>query len=199
MASLSIRTQRSVAALTGAMLIALTMLIVLRFRRRAGTENDDQARGEAQAAPRTEDVAAGEANVAREAAGEQRLDDALVAREAAAAAAAAASIGGTVRHDVEDPAMAPVYEAGGGEQDGFEAAESELIENATHGDGSGDPLRDAITPEVESDASQAVYGEADRIPSTEVVEDPGTGEDDPGRGPGLAAERGPGLQPPHEL
>jgi hypothetical protein len=71
-----------------------------------------------------------------------------------------------------------------------------LIENATHGDGGGDPLRDAITPEVESDASAAVYGEADRIPSTEVVEDPGASEDDSGRGPGLAAERGPGLQPP---
>jgi hypothetical protein len=121
-------------------------------------------------------------------------DEALVAQEASAAAAEAAMIGGIAPPRVDDPAMAPVYEAGGGEQDGWEAAETALIENATHGDGGGDPLRDAFTPEVESDASGAVYGEADRLPSTEVVEDPGTGPGDPGEGPGLAAERGPGPQ-----
>lgn len=101
--------------------------------------------------------------------------DALVAREEAAAAAEAARIGGSVAPEVEDPAMKPVYQAGGGEQDGWEAAEAELIENASHGDGRGDPGRDAFTAELESDRSGAVYGEADETPSTEVVEDQAAG------------------------
>jgi hypothetical protein len=91
--------------------------------------------------------------------------------------------------------MDPVYQAGGGDQEGWEAAESELVENATHGEGHGDPVRDALAPEVEADRSTAEYGETDRLPSTEVVEDPSTGSDDPGEGPGLGAERGPGPPP----
>lgn len=121
--------------------------------------------------------------------------DALVAQEEAAAAAEAAAIGGRVSPDAEDPAMDPVYQAGGGEQDGWEEAEAALIENATHGDGRGNPERDAFPAELESDRSTALYGETDRIPSTEVVEDPSEGPDDPGAGPGLAADRGPSEQP----
>jgi hypothetical protein len=92
--------------------------------------------------------------------GEIPDDDVLVAREASVAAAEAGRIGGPAPSD-EDPALEPVYEAGGGEQDGWEAAEEDLIENATHGDGRGNPLRDALTPELESDRSSASYGEAD--------------------------------------
>jgi hypothetical protein len=121
--------------------------------------------------------------------------DDLVAQQESAAAAEAAAIGGVIASETGDPALDPVYQAGGGEQDGWEAAEQDLIENATHDDGHGDPLRDAIAPELEADQSTAVYGEANRELSTEVVEDPGTGPDDPGDGPGLGAERGPGLQP----
>jgi hypothetical protein len=87
--------------------------------------------------------------------------DALVAQEANAAAAEAARIGGVTPPDSDDPAMDPVYQAGGGEQEGWEQAEQELSENATHGDGHGDPERDAISPELESDRSTAVYGEGD--------------------------------------
>src|SRR5215212_4594769 len=76
-------------------------------------------------------------------------DDALVAEEEAAAAAEAGGIGGPHLHDAEDPAFEAAYEAGGGEAEGFEAAEEQLEENATHGDGRGDPIRDAMTPEVE--------------------------------------------------
>ncbi len=36
--------------------------------------------------------------------------------------------------DPNDPAMAPVYEGGGGESEGFEMAEDQLIEHASHGD-----------------------------------------------------------------
>lgn len=124
--------------------------------------------------------------------------DALVAQEASAAAAEAARIGGAVPPDADDPAMDPVYQAGGGEQEGWEEAETELIENATHGEGGGQPERDAFAPELESDRSGAVYGEADHVPSTEVVDDPGTGPDDPGDGPGLGAERGSGVKPRQE-
>lgn len=106
-------------------------------------------------------------------------DEVFVAQQEAAAAAEAAGIGGRVAPDAGDPALDPVYEAGGGEQDGFEQAEAELIENATHGDGRGDPERDAFSAELEADRSTAVYGEADRIVPSEV-EDPEAGANGPG-------------------
>jgi hypothetical protein len=87
--------------------------------------------------------------------------DDLVAEEESAAIAEARLIGGPQHHDGPNAALDPVYEAGGGEQDGFELAEADLIENATHGDGYGDPLRDMLSPELESDRSPAEYGEAD--------------------------------------
>jgi hypothetical protein len=91
-------------------------------------------------------------------------DAQLVAEEESAAAAEAAAIGGYAPHDSDDPALDPVYQAGGGEQDGWEAAERDLIENASHGDGGGDPVRDQLTPEVEADRSTAEYGESDGEP-----------------------------------
>ncbi|CAN5154571.1 hypothetical protein BH20ACT16_BH20ACT16_03300 [soil metagenome] len=60
-----------------------------------------------------------------------------------------------------DEAMRPVYEAGGGEAEGFELAERDLVRNASHDDGQAVPGRDAFTPEAESDLSPAEYGEAD--------------------------------------
>jgi hypothetical protein len=130
--------------------------------------------------------------------GEADSADALVAQEESAAAAEAARIGGIAPRGAGDPAMDPVYEAGGGEQEGWEQAEAELIENASHGDGGGQPERDAFAPELESDRSGAVYGEADRLSSTEVVEEPGAGPDDPGAGPGLSADRGEEVPPREE-
>jgi hypothetical protein len=90
-------------------------------------------------------------------------DDPLVAEEEAAAAAEAAAIGGPRLHDADDPAFEAAYEAGEGEAEGFEIAERELEENATHGEGRGEPLRDAFTPEVEADEATALDAEADRI------------------------------------
>ncbi|MDQ6745548.1 MAG: hypothetical protein M3Z27_06000 [Actinomycetota bacterium] len=115
-------------------------------------------------------------------AGAPQTGETLVAQQEAAAAAEAAAIGGVVPGETDDPAMDPVFQAGGGEQDGWEAAEADLIENATHGDGHGQPERDAFSPEVESDRSTAVYGEGDRIPSTETLEDPATRPEDPSTG-----------------
>jgi hypothetical protein len=70
-----------------------------------------------------------------------------------------------------DEAMRPVYEAGGGEAEGFEIAEDQLIENASHGEGRAEPLSDAFTPEVESDEATAVDGEADHERVSEADED----------------------------
>jgi hypothetical protein len=90
-------------------------------------------------------------------------------REEWLAAAEAAAIGGGPQPEEGgvdpsehiDPALLPVYEAGGGEQDGFELAERDLIRNASHDDGIAFPERDAFTPEVESDAASVEYAEAD--------------------------------------
>jgi hypothetical protein len=58
-----------------------------------------------------------------------------------AAADEAAAIGGRVSDEPppeedagEDPAQRPLVEAGQGESEGFEQAEQELVEHATHGD-----------------------------------------------------------------
>jgi hypothetical protein len=94
-------------------------------------------------------------------AGKLRGTDERVAEEESAAMAEARLIGGPVRHDGPRPELDPVYEAGGGEQDGWEQSEADLVENATHGDGYGNPLRDMLSPELESDRSGAEYGEPD--------------------------------------
>jgi hypothetical protein len=54
--------------------------------------------------------------------------------ETDAAAAEAAGIGGVTGEEDLDPAQLPVTEAGGGVSEGFEEAERELIEHASHGD-----------------------------------------------------------------
>jgi hypothetical protein len=100
----------------------------------------------------------------------------LATREEWAAAAEAAAIGGPVPGlgggvlDDEglDEAMRPVYEAGGGEQEGFELAEHDLVRNATHDDGTGYPERDGFTAERESDLTGAEYGEADEAEPPDV-------------------------------
>jgi hypothetical protein len=117
--------------------------------------------------------------------------DELVAEEESAAAAEARGIGGPAPSSrVHDPAMRPLYEAGEGEQEGWEQAEDDLIENASHGDGHANPLRDAISPELESDRSTAEYGGEDDLPSTAVTRDPDEGPDDPGAGPARGADLG---------
>jgi hypothetical protein len=64
--------------------------------------------------------------------------------------------------DPVDPAVAPLIEAGEGEQEGFDVAESDLIAHAEHGDMHGtDPiLFDAIDEGPDPDDDDR-YGEAD--------------------------------------
>jgi hypothetical protein len=99
-------------------------------------------------------------------------DDDFVAAEEAAAAAEARNIGGPRLDDAHgDEAFEAVAEAGGGESEGFELAEEQLIDNAGHGDGRADPIGDAFTPEVESDERTVVDGEADEERVSELDED----------------------------
>jgi hypothetical protein len=89
-------------------------------------------------------------------------DDARLREESDAAASEAGAIGGRAPGD-SDPAERPLKEAGEGEAEGFEEAERQLEENATHGEGRGFPAEDLPEPE-ESAGSE--YGEADEpIPS----------------------------------
>ncbi len=67
--------------------------------------------------------------------------------------------------------MRPLREAGQGESEGFEEAEAELIEHASHGDSGPDPTQMAGEPEAED--PDATYGEADSEHSSEV---PGSDE-----------------------
>ncbi len=85
-------------------------------------------------------------------------EDVLAEEEAEAAAAEAAHIGGDVPQDEEDPALAPLAEAGGGEAEGFELAEKDLEDIASHGDEHRFPGGVAPPPE---EPQQAEYGEPD--------------------------------------
>jgi len=85
-------------------------------------------------------------------------DQGRVAEEEAEAAQEAARIGGDVSPATDDPARRPLVESGEGEAEGFELAERELEENASHGDGRGFPESDVPNPEEPTDVE---YGEPD--------------------------------------
>ena len=84
-----------------------------------------------------------------------------------AAAAEAAQIGGQPSseppssREARDPAQRPVDEAGGGEAEGFEEAERQLVEHASHGDqhAARRVLQDA--PDEDGDTRAAPSGEPD--------------------------------------
>lgn len=74
---------------------------------------------------------------------------------------------------------APVEEAGGGEAEGFEQAEEELIDSAegtTPEGGGGHPLGDEMHESAEGLAANTVHGEADHAESTDEAEEPGGAE-----------------------
>lgn len=94
--------------------------------------------------------------------------DATAIEEEEAAAAEAGAIGGTTGEESIPDAERPLIEAGEGEAEGFEQAEEQLIESASHGDSAGNPLGDRFTPEDSASEGVASYGEADHV---EVSED----------------------------
>ncbi len=89
-----------------------------------------------------------------------------------AAAADAGKIGGSVnyRGGVEDqepdPAQAPLIEAGEGESEGFELAEQELEEHATHGDlhAARRVLEDATGPDEDPRATSGGEADSEALP-----------------------------------
>jgi hypothetical protein len=71
---------------------------------------------------------------------------------------------------ISDEAWRPVEEGGGGESEGFEEAEAELIERAENPHGPS-PMADAEETDEEAEALDEDYGEAD---------EEHTSEDEPG-------------------
>ena len=94
---------------------------------------------------------------------EETPDEGFVEEEEEAAAAEAARIGGPRPEYDADEAHRPAAESGEGEAEGFELAEHDLIEEASHGEEKRSPETDAFTPELDSDEADSVYGEADDV------------------------------------
>lgn len=93
--------------------------------------------------------------------------------EADLAGSEAAMIGGIAGDETLDPAERAVREGGGGEAEGFEEAESALIEHASHGDQQSAHvvLHDEGAPEQNDRLdSQNDYGEPDHERSSELDE-----------------------------
>jgi hypothetical protein len=101
--------------------------------------------------------------------------DATAIEEEEAAAEEAGAIGGHTPSQDLDPAEQAVSEGGEGEAEGFELAEEELIESASHGTPAGNPLGDRYPAEEAASEDLASYGEADHV---EVSEDDIDDEDD---------------------
>jgi hypothetical protein len=87
------------------------------------------------------------------------------------AEAEAARIGGPVPDEGDDPAWRAVAEAGGGEAEGFEKAESELIEHASHGDEQSAHAVLHHQGRVEDIDDTDEFGDADREHSSETERD----------------------------
>ena len=89
----------------------------------------------------------------------------LVEEQEQLAASEAAAIGGVAGDEDMDPAERPVSEGGGGESEGFELAEADLIRHASHADDRSDSIvfHDAPTPEAESDRQTGEFAEADDV------------------------------------
>ena len=110
---------------------------------------------------------------AREEAARAAAEDPTAVEEAERAAAEAARIGGRTSSeppplDDVDEAQRPLAEAGQGEAEGFELAEQELIEHASHGDQHAARRAIEDAPMNESDDIRASdAGEADFERSSE--------------------------------
>jgi hypothetical protein len=82
--------------------------------------------------------------------------------ETRAAAEEARHIGGVAGDEDLDPADRPLVEAGEGEAEGFELAEDDLVEHASHGDEHSASIPYYDREDVdEDDRADIEYGEAD--------------------------------------
>jgi hypothetical protein len=91
--------------------------------------------------------------------------------ETEAAAAEAGAIGGVAGDEDLPDAERPVREAGGGEAEGFEQAEEDLIEHASHGDEHSGRMAIYDAPEPEEAGQETEFGEPDREYSPEADDD----------------------------
>ena len=103
---------------------------------------------------------------------QQAADEDVVAQETERAAAEAAHIGGRTSSEpppIEDvdEAKRPLVEAGEGEAEGFEQAEQELIEHASHGDQHAARRAIEDAPDEDDDVRAGGAGEADFERSSE--------------------------------
>jgi hypothetical protein len=98
-------------------------------------------------------------------------DDRVAAEERRAATEAAGIGGDPGEESAHDGAGRPVREAGGGEAEGFEESEQQLMDHAAHGDLGHSPRHDAFPPEAETDRATADYSEPDEERVSEVDED----------------------------
>jgi hypothetical protein len=87
------------------------------------------------------------------------------------AAAEAGRIGGDLGDDAPDGAQRPVDEGGGGESEGFELAERDLIEHASHGDQQSAHAILHHQGRDEEPIPGRADGEADREYSSETTDD----------------------------
>ncbi|HEX6582613.1 MAG TPA: hypothetical protein VF056_03350 [Thermoleophilaceae bacterium] len=127
---------------------------------------------------------------------EETPDDPLVREEEDAAAAEAGSIGGRTPEyedeegDAASEADRALIEGGEGVEEGFETAENDLRETASHGENRYDPETRDFGDEESAGDADAVSGEPDEIDVTETVRDPNAGPgEDPGEGPGISHDR----------
>ena len=97
---------------------------------------------------------------------EKRLRE-LIAEEEAAAAAEAGAIGGHTDSQRLPEAERPLAEGGEGVAEGFELAEEQLIQSASHGDKHGHPLGDRFPEEDARSEGLTIYGEADHEKASE--------------------------------
>jgi hypothetical protein len=123
-------------------------------------------------------------------------EDPLLRREEAAAAREAGGIGGrTPEYEDEEGRDASerdraLIEGGEGVEEGFEVAEEDLVEAASHGENRYDPSTADFGDEESAGDADAISGEPDEIDVTETVRDPDAGPgEDPGEGPGISHDR----------
>ena len=100
---------------------------------------------------------------------EETPEDPLVEEEEDAAAAEAGAIGGRrpeyedEEGDPVDEATRPMIESGEGVEEGFETAESDLIEAASHGENRYDPETEDFGDDETAGDADVVSGEADEV------------------------------------
>lgn len=88
-----------------------------------------------------------------------------------AAGAEAAEVGGHTPSEDLPPEERAVIESGGGQAEGFELAEQQLQDSASHRETSGHPLGDRFPAEEQDPEAHTIHGEADEVDSSETEDE----------------------------